>query len=200
MIRRKTRTLGSQQSNRLDLLRGSSVCSLYGPLLLSILLHSLENHTNQTEKRTTMPPQEGGAPQIYISRNKHLPYIASYHGPWLSLPIDLLQSLLVLNAETAVPSSSPTASSLPQTTRSPSVPNGPSLQVNGDASTTAVVQKKRGAEAQPAPTKSPVSPAAPPLDPVIFKSLVAIRKLVDDASELVSLQDFAMLLGGAMGN
>lgn len=34
---------------------------------------------------------------IYICRNKHFPYIASYHGPWLSLPIELIQTMLNLN-------------------------------------------------------------------------------------------------------
>lgn len=109
--------------------------------------------------------------QLLISRNKHLPYIASYHGPWLSLPVDLLQSLLLLNAETA----------LPPRTNDLSVPTA---QINGDAPGAAaavVKQKDSGAN------KVPTSPAAPPLDPVIFRSLVAIRKLVDDASELVSL-------------
>ncbi|KAJ3080713.1 hypothetical protein HK102_002871 [Quaeritorhiza haematococci] len=38
---------------------------------------------------------------IMICRNKHYPYIASYHGPWLSLPIELLQSLLSLNNDTS---------------------------------------------------------------------------------------------------
>ncbi|KAL3894102.1 MAG: hypothetical protein SGCHY_005469 [Lobulomycetales sp.] len=32
-----------------------------------------------------------------LSRNKHLPYIASYHGPWLELPHEILDSLFSLN-------------------------------------------------------------------------------------------------------
>ncbi|TPX66816.1 hypothetical protein SpCBS45565_g04238 [Spizellomyces sp. 'palustris'] len=65
---------------------------------------------------------------IMICRNKHYPYIASYHGPWLSLPLELLQSLFALNSDTA---------------------------------------------------------AEHPIDPVIFRHLITIRTLVDDASELV---------------
>ncbi|KAJ3121944.1 hypothetical protein HK098_003263 [Nowakowskiella sp. JEL0407] len=65
---------------------------------------------------------------IMICRNKHYPYIASYHGPWLTLPTELLQSLLSINED--------------------------------DNST-------------------------PPIDPVIFRKLIKIRELVDEASDLV---------------
>ncbi|KAJ1536351.1 hypothetical protein HK096_011142 [Nowakowskiella sp. JEL0078] len=68
---------------------------------------------------------------IMICRNKHYPYIASYHGPWLTLPPELLQSLSILNTDT-----------------------------------------KAG-------------PPPPPIDPVLFSKLITIRKLVDDASDLV---------------
>ncbi len=80
-----------------------------------------------------------------ISRNKHLPYIASYHGPWLSLPIDLLQSLFVINCDSG--SKNKETSSLETLCRD--------------------------------------EPSSPPIDPIIFKNLVSIRKLVDEASELV---------------
>jgi hypothetical protein len=128
-----------------------------------------------------MTAVNGTAPQaghvLTISRNKHLPYIASYHGPWLSLPIDLLHSLLLLNAETALPARAG------DNLASPAPPSAGSKN-----SETAVVQKKKPTDTggnNNGPAKSPTLPAAPPLDPVIFKSLVAIRKLVDDASELV---------------
>ncbi|KXS15923.1 hypothetical protein M427DRAFT_305302 [Gonapodya prolifera JEL478] len=85
------------------------------------------------------------AESLQISRNKHFPYIASYHGPWLSLPIDLLQSLFSLNAESvAVP-------------------------VAGKF----------------APTPGHGDGGPPPIDTQTFRNLIAIRKLVDDASELV---------------
>ncbi|KAI8844784.1 hypothetical protein BC829DRAFT_400305, partial [Chytridium lagenaria] len=41
-----------------------------------------------------------GAGTILICRNKHFPYIASYHGPWLSLPHELFQSLIDINSST----------------------------------------------------------------------------------------------------
>ncbi|KAI9010675.1 hypothetical protein DFJ74DRAFT_685311 [Hyaloraphidium curvatum] len=116
--------------------------------------------------------------QIMIGRHKHLPFIASYHGPWLSLPIDLLHSLLLLNAETAAPA----RAEGPSSTLHSHSPTGETA-----AAETAVVHKRRPPEAAVTTqvAKTPAQSAAPPLDPVIFKSLVAIRKLVDDASELV---------------
>lgn len=36
---------------------------------------------------------------IKIARLKHFPYIASYHGPWLSLPPEILDSLFALNLQ-----------------------------------------------------------------------------------------------------
>ncbi|KAL0568406.1 hypothetical protein V5O48_013574 [Marasmius crinis-equi] len=38
---------------------------------------------------------------LCISRNKHWKYISSYHGPWLQLPLELLESLLALNLDPA---------------------------------------------------------------------------------------------------
>ncbi|RIA98749.1 hypothetical protein C1645_749176 [Glomus cerebriforme] len=37
---------------------------------------------------------------LSISRNKHWKYISSYHGPWLQLPLELLESLYVINNDT----------------------------------------------------------------------------------------------------
>ncbi|KAI8816183.1 uncharacterized protein EV422DRAFT_478696, partial [Fimicolochytrium jonesii] len=61
----------------------------------------------------------------------HSPYIASYHGPWLSLPLELLQSLFTLNSDVTT------------------------------------------------------APPPPPIDPIIFRHLIHIRTLVDEASETV---------------
>ncbi|CDO74838.1 hypothetical protein BN946_scf185022.g8 [Trametes cinnabarina] len=38
-------------------------------------------------------------PALCISRNKHWRYISSYHGPWLQLPLELLESLLLVNLD-----------------------------------------------------------------------------------------------------
>ncbi|KAJ3398851.1 hypothetical protein HDV05_002220, partial [Chytridiales sp. JEL 0842] len=82
-----------------------------------------------TSPKTPPPPPE---PSILICRNKHFPYIASYHGPWLSLPLELFHSLLTINVETGISSA-----------------------------------------------------GVYPVDRTIFQNLLAIRKLVDEASELV---------------
>ncbi|PPQ79421.1 hypothetical protein CVT25_002691 [Psilocybe cyanescens] len=63
---------------------------------------------------------EGRPPILCISRNKHWRYISSYHGPWLQLPVELLDSLLTLNLdpgtlsgpETRLPSLLPPSSSI----------------------------------------------------------------------------------------
>lgn len=45
---------------------------------------------------------------LCISRNKHWKYISSYHGPWLQLPVELLDSLVQLNTDPPpLPSSKP---------------------------------------------------------------------------------------------
>ncbi|KAJ3014011.1 hypothetical protein HKX48_005394, partial [Thoreauomyces humboldtii] len=76
-------------------------------------------------------PTPNANASIMICRNKHYPYIASYHGPWLSLPVELLQSLFALNNDVVT------------------------------------------------------APPPPPIDPIIFRHLINIRTLVDDASEMV---------------
>ncbi|KAI8905302.1 hypothetical protein DFJ77DRAFT_215429 [Powellomyces hirtus] len=93
--------------------------------------------TKQQSQPAQCPPagsnsgQTAPNPSIMICRNKHYPYIASYHGPWLSLPVELLQSLFALNNDTTT------------------------------------------------------APPPSPIDPTIFRNLITIRTLVDDASEMV---------------
>lgn len=70
------------------------------------------------KKATETAEAEGRPPVLCISRNKHWRYISSYHvrlslilsrffsqsdiqGPWLQLPIELLESLLILNMDPA---------------------------------------------------------------------------------------------------
>ncbi|KAI8919582.1 hypothetical protein BC831DRAFT_553607 [Entophlyctis helioformis] len=67
---------------------------------------------------------------IFIGRNKHYPYIASYHGAWLSLPVEVLSSLFNLNL-------------------------------------------------------TPPANRPGPLDHVVFRNLVTVRRLMDDATDLV---------------
>ena len=90
---------------------------------------------------------------MLISRNKHLPYIASYHGPWLSLPLELLQSIFALNV----------------------APPSPALDV----------YRKAHSSSSASSLLAPQSPLPPPIDSVVFRNLLAIRRLVDEAAELV---------------
>ncbi|CAG8480013.1 2240_t:CDS:2 [Ambispora gerdemannii] len=45
------------------------------------------------------PSSFTGQSSLSISRNKHWKYISSYHGPWLQLPLELLDSLYVINTD-----------------------------------------------------------------------------------------------------
>ncbi|KAL0069378.1 hypothetical protein AAF712_003399 [Marasmius tenuissimus] len=79
-----------------------------------------ENATGKKKKKKKKPKKSAGVkareesermkererekdrpPVLCISRNKHWKYISSYHGPWLQLPLELLESLLVLNLDPA---------------------------------------------------------------------------------------------------
>ncbi|KAL1749245.1 hypothetical protein HDZ31DRAFT_28095, partial [Schizophyllum fasciatum] len=53
----------------------------------------------KAKKKTKAAPSEPAPSVLCISRNKHWKYISSYHGPWLQLPVELLDSLVQLNTE-----------------------------------------------------------------------------------------------------
>ncbi|KAJ3093954.1 hypothetical protein HDU97_008784, partial [Phlyctochytrium planicorne] len=56
------------------------------------------SNSNSNNSNNNNSINNGGT--ILICRNKHFPYIASYHGPWLSLPHELFQSLIDINNST----------------------------------------------------------------------------------------------------
>ncbi|KAF8336559.1 uncharacterized protein EI90DRAFT_3152679 [Cantharellus anzutake] len=100
-------------------------------------------------------------PVLRISRNKHWRYVSSFHGPWLSLPSEMLESLLVswtspmpLTMDAGLPKS----------------------------------KRRRGLDLIPHPLDQPPSmtlrAAPPPIDPGVFRNAVNIRRLIDDAGEL----------------
>ncbi|KAG7100057.1 hypothetical protein E1B28_001842 [Marasmius oreades] len=79
---------------------------------------NIENEPTQLKKKKKKKPKKSASvkakeaaakakeekdkpPVLCISRNKHWKYISSYHGPWLQLPLELLESLLVLNLDPA---------------------------------------------------------------------------------------------------
>ncbi|KAG8796410.1 hypothetical protein FRC16_009711 [Serendipita sp. 398] len=99
---------------------------------------------------------------LCISRNKHWRYISSYHGPWLQLPLELLESLLTLNMD-------PT-NFMQKDERMPPRPNG--RRAISPPPQALVVR-------QPSP-----KPVPPPIDPGVFRSVATIRRLIDEASDL----------------
>ncbi|CAG8452489.1 10620_t:CDS:2 [Ambispora leptoticha] len=52
-----------------------------------------------TPASALQPSSFTGQSSLSISRNKHWKYISSYHGPWLQLPLELLDSLYVINTD-----------------------------------------------------------------------------------------------------
>ncbi|KAK3398429.1 putative histidine kinase group protein [Sordaria brevicollis] len=61
--------------------------------------------TTAKTKASSMPPQQqpSPVPALIICRNKHWRYISSFHGPWLQLPPEILETLANLNYNTPRP-------------------------------------------------------------------------------------------------
>ncbi|KAG6907474.1 hypothetical protein DXG01_008810 [Tephrocybe rancida] len=134
---------------------------------------------------------DGRPPVLCISRNKHWRYISSYHGPWLQLPLELLESLLVVNLD-------PTTLAASSDSHRLALPAPPPISV------AASKQRERGyhnlsdyspphsprrsSSSLPSsnylPPSRPGKATPPPIDPGVFKSVTAIRRLIDDAAEL----------------
>ncbi|KXN85004.1 hypothetical protein AN958_11849 [Leucoagaricus sp. SymC.cos] len=99
--------------------------------------------------------ESGGRPHVLcISRNKHWRYISSYHGPWLQLPIEILDSLNRLNTDPAI-------------FEEQTPPESP-----------------RGVIASVAFSPTTGKPVPPPIDPGVMGCITQIRRLVDDATDL----------------
>ncbi|KAJ7903439.1 hypothetical protein B0H14DRAFT_3103527 [Mycena olivaceomarginata] len=147
----------------------------------------------------------GRPPVLCISRNKHWRYISSYHGPWLQLPLELLESLLTLNLDPAtlaapeprsplLPPSVSTGSSFPSNKRNgihphnhtfpdlspPDSPRAPSLSASVAFST----PTSSGNLPPLFPVPEPGKPTPPPIDPGVFRNVTSIRRLIDEAAEL----------------
>ena len=63
----------------------------------SIIPHQQSQQQNQSQQQQSHILNSQSS--LSISRNKHWKYISSYHGPWLQLPLELLESLYVFNNE-----------------------------------------------------------------------------------------------------
>ncbi|TCD64395.1 hypothetical protein EIP91_004143 [Steccherinum ochraceum] len=149
-------------------------------------------------------PDEDRPPVLCISRNKHWRYISSYHGPWLQLPLELLESLLILNLDPATLSA--TESRLPPL---------PSPTLTGSQLTPrnrgfASVSDHHSADSPhgtfanlptppPLPAPKPGKATPPPIDPGVFRSVTHIRRLIDEASEL-SVRASSGLSAAALGS
>ncbi|KDQ62930.1 hypothetical protein JAAARDRAFT_28898 [Jaapia argillacea MUCL 33604] len=157
-----------------------------------------------TKAKTDNIEQDGRHPVLCISRNKHWRYISSYHGPWLQLPVELLESLLVLNMDPATLTATDT--------RIPSIPHSPSSTSTprrrdrgfaslGDYSPPDSPRDTFAALPPPPPFPSPKPGKAtpPPIDPGVFRSVTSIRRLIDEASEL-SVRASSGLSAAALGS
>lgn len=130
-----------------------------------------------------------------------------FQGPWLQLPVELLESLLVINLDPATLSSS--ESRLPALPPPPSPGNGSNGMIQrargfaslGDHSPP---DSPHGAFANlppppPLPTPKPGKATPPPIDPGVFRSVTHIRRLIDEASEL-SVRASSGLSAAALGS
>ncbi|KAH7886286.1 hypothetical protein F5I97DRAFT_1937169 [Phlebopus sp. FC_14] len=145
-------------------------------------------------------PDSERASVLCISRNKHWRYISSYHGPWLQLPLELLESLLNLNLDPATLSVPESYLALPPPQNSntssryrvlrfsdrgfPSLsdytpPDSPGGNPNS-------LPPPHGPTQTPPALPLPISGKAtpPPIDPGVFRNVTAIRRLIDEAAEL----------------
>ncbi|KAI9510763.1 hypothetical protein F5148DRAFT_976267 [Russula earlei] len=124
---------------------------------------------------------------LRISRNKHWRYISSYHGPWLQLPIELLESLLVLNLDPATfqPEPRPIPKPPPQQQHLFSLMRDHGYANIGEYSPPDSPRLSLVLPSYPSLLAPPRGkPIPPPIDPGVFRSITSIRRLIDEASEL----------------
>ncbi|EKM84303.1 hypothetical protein AGABI1DRAFT_117712 [Agaricus bisporus var. burnettii JB137-S8] len=122
-------------------------------------------------------------PQVLcISRNKHWRYISSYHGPWLQLPIELLESLFYLNSDPDMY----TASSSRSNYSSPASPVSPSGRFRSFSNLDDISPPESPHAVIPALAvpQSSGKPLPPPIDPGVLRSVTNIRRLIDHATDL----------------
>ncbi|KAF8554353.1 hypothetical protein OG21DRAFT_1412750 [Imleria badia] len=154
---------------------------------------------------------------LCISRNKHWKYISSYHGPWLQLPLELLESLLVLNTDPAALSSAkPHSQTLHSSRTAHSTLHARALprprEVDRGLHTlsdhTPPDSPHRNFNPLPSPYTTistppllpiPGKPTPPPIDPGVFRNVATIRCLIDEAAEL-SVRASSGLSSAALGS
>ncbi|KAJ3853932.1 hypothetical protein EV368DRAFT_37856 [Lentinula lateritia] len=153
-------------------------------------------------KKTAGSGEAEGRPSVLcISRNKHWKYISSYHGPWLQLPVELLESLFALNLD---PATLTVPEPIPQPFSSSRIPitgtTNLKLRDRGFESLKSELDSPGGgrftdherymlttATQLPSPSlplPKPGTAPPPPIDPGVLKNVTSIRRLIDEAAEL----------------
>ncbi|KAI0778947.1 hypothetical protein BD413DRAFT_465904 [Trametes elegans] len=146
---------------------------------------------------------EDRPPVLCISRNKHWRYISSYHGPWLQLPLELLESLLLLNLDPATLHAADVR--LPPLTTNANALPPPKQRDRGFASLGdySPPDSPRNTFTIPPPSPFPAprpgKATPPPIDPGVFRSVTHIRRLIDEAAEL-SVRASSGLSAAALGS
>lgn len=123
-------------------------------------------------------------------------------GPWLQLPVELLQSLVLLNLEPGTVSSNDLGRS---TVPPPTPPPARKAKERGYAALGSPSPPDSPASLMasltlpPAfPTPQPGKAVPPPIDPGVFRNVTSIRKLIDEAAEL-SVRASSGLSAAALG-
>ncbi|KAH0837856.1 hypothetical protein J3R83DRAFT_6083 [Lanmaoa asiatica] len=173
---------------------------------------------NDLSSRKPAPDAEH-PPVLCISRNKHWKYISSYHGPWLQLPLELLESLLVLNLDPAALSAAKTPSQILHSSWTPNPPHSTlharafprpreiDRGLHALADHTPPDSPRRNFNTLPSPytaasttlLPTPGKPTPPPIDPGVFRNVATIRRLIDEAAEL-SVRASSGLSPAALGS
>ena len=132
-------------------------------------------------------------PVLRISRAKHLKYISSYHGQWLQLPLELLSTLLQLNAGPQ-PSDFADDSDAADLDASIDLLNAAASSINGKGKAAAFIASSSGTSI-PGPQLTAVPPA---IDTAVFRGVIEIRKLIEAAADL-ALRAASGLSAAALG-
>lgn len=135
--------------------------------------------------------------------------LTSFQGPWLQLPLELLESLLVLNLDPATLSAvEPRQPPSPPASNSNSKQRDRGFQGLGDCSPPDSPRTPFSAlpPAPPFPTPKPGKATPPPIDPGVFRCVTSIRRLIDEAAELsvrassgLSAIELGSMRGGSSG-
>lgn len=101
----------------------------------------------------------------------------SYQGPWLQLPVELLESLLSLNLE-------PGMLKDPHSRSSNSNAAYEGRQSSPRLYTTSIPENSTLPPLTTLQSTDTSLPSPPPIDPGVFKSITSIRRFIDEASDL----------------